>query len=80
MTMTGNPHHDPQISPQIGASDGKPATPPPTDQELLTGKRSVTARRATVIKQRDGDAIDRELDRELAQSMDASDPPSITQP
>lgn len=67
MTSTGNPYHDPPVA-------------APTDQELLTGERSIRARKAAPAKAPQSKAVDRELDRELAQSMDASDPPSVTQP
>lgn len=67
MTMTGNPHHDPALT-------------APTDREMLTGERPLLARSADRARPRDGRAVSRELDRELEQSMDASDPPAVLQP
>ncbi len=67
MTMTGNPYHDPPLA-------------PPTDRELLVGERSPLARKGDKTRPHGGKAVSRELDRELEQSMDASDPPSVTQP
>jgi hypothetical protein len=52
----------------------------PTDRELLTGERTLSARTFMAQRPRNQNVVEHELDRALAQSMDASDPLSITQP
>lgn len=72
--MTG--HSD--LSP--GAAQEADPAAAPTDQELLTGKGSIAARLAEPDKPQQSEKADRTLDRELDQSMDASDPPASIQP
>lgn len=72
MTVTGNPYHDPPRA-EAGGHAG------PADRALLAGEASIRDRKARP-RPPHSEGADRELDRELAQSMDASDPPSLTQP